>query len=418
MANDKKKLGYARLKYGEEEEIWEEESDASRENKKKKTVPPRVQLLRRVGCILLAAVLVVALWMNRDSTFFHSLGDWFHTRLVGLDTGGGYPTAITGTQVLPTNIMSTDGMAVTLSDTALTIQNATAKTVVSRQHSFSEPRMCAAGGRWLVYNLGGTGYRVESISKTVLTGSTGGNIQAAAIAPSGRFALVTQTADNASRLTVYMANGEVQYTYSFYDAYITAVALNGDGTRGVVATASTNGGALAGTLYLLDFSREDAVTQADAGDNLVLFLHWGDNGVVTAVGDTAALYGRAADFTFETLAYESAVLAACSAEGSTVCLALEGGETPELVLLGGQAPVRAALPAPASSCSVFGGSAAALADGLALVVDTATGELLAQADVGRGVQAVAMSSESTAYVLGISQIRFFDFEEQELHAAR
>jgi hypothetical protein len=78
-----------------------------------------------------------------------------------MDTGSGYPTSITGTQVLPTNLLACDGMAVTLSDTSLTVQNTTAKRVFSRQHSFSQPRMCEAGGRWLVYNLGGTGYRVE-----------------------------------------------------------------------------------------------------------------------------------------------------------------------------------------------------------------------------------------------------------------
>lgn len=413
MAKRERNLGYARLKYGPEEEIWEDAEIEASQNKKKKEVPPRKRLLRRVVCILLAAVLVVALWMNRDSSFFRNIGDWFHTRLVGMDIGGGYPTAITGTQVLPTNLMSTDGMAVTLSDTSLTIQNVTAKRVASRQHSFSEPRMCAAGGRWLVYNLGGTGYRVESVSKTELTGTADGNILAAAIASSGRFALVTQTSDNASRLTVYMANGEVQYTYSFYDAYITAVTLNGDGTKGVVATASTRGGALAGTLYLLDFSKEDAAATFDAGDNLVLFLHWGDNGTVTAVGDTAALYGSAADFTFETLAYGNASLCTYNAAQSTVCVALQGGYSPEMVILGGESPVHVELEQPAICCSVFGGSAAALTDGTVTVVDTATGETLATADVGRGARAFAMSSESTAYVLGVSDIRLYDFDKAE-----
>ena len=407
---EKKDTGYARLKYGAEEEIWEEEEERVSPHKKKKAPLTRAGRLRRVVCILVAAMLVVALWMNRDSMWMDNIGNWLHTRLVGMGVGDGYPTAITGTQVLPTNLQSGEGMAVTLSDTSFTVQNATARQVISRQHSFSQPRMCTAGGRWLVYNLGATGYRMETVSRTELTGTADGTIQTAAVAASGRFALVTQAGDNASRLTVYMANGEKQYTYSFYDAYITAIALNRDGTRGVMAAVSTRGGALMTTLYLLDFSKEDAVAAFDAGDNLVMFLHWGDNGVVTAVGDTAALYGSAAEFTFAQFAYGSASLCAYAAGESTVCIALQGGESPETVVLGKGEPVRVALEEKAVSCSVYGGTGAVLSAGNVIAFDLSTGERLAQAAVGRDARAVALSSESTAYVLGVSDIRFCDLD--------
>ncbi len=412
MATKDRKTGYARLKYGEEEEIWEEADSEELQPKTKRSLSPRKRALVRTICVLLVAVLAVALWLGRDSTFFTNIGDWFHTRLVGMDTGSGYPTSITGTQVLPTNLLACDGMAVTLSDTSLTVQNATAKRVFSRQHSFSQPRMCEAGGRWLVYNLGGTGYRVETISKTVLTGTAEGDIQAVALAPNGRFALVTQTSDNASRLTVYMANGEVQYTYSFYDALITAVTLNNNGTRGVVSTVSTENGALSGTLYLLDFSKEQAEATFRAGDNLVLFLHWADNGSLMAVGDTAALYGSVSDFTFKNFEYGSASLCAYAAGENLVCLGLKGSAAPEAVFLGGEEPVRAELEEPPVSCSLFGGNAAVLTEERLMVLDTATGELLSVSEAERGARAVAMSSESTAYLLGVSDIRFCDFDSQ------
>lgn len=68
--------------------------------------------------------------------------------------------------------------------------------------------------------------------------------------------LATQGEGNASKLTVYLQNGEVQYTYAFYDSYISAVTLSRDGTQGVVSTVSTNNGAMQSVLHLFDFSKE------------------------------------------------------------------------------------------------------------------------------------------------------------------
>ena len=45
-----------------------------------------------------------------------------------------------------------------------------------------------------------------------------------------------------------------------------------------------------------------------------------------------------------------------------------------------------------------------------IAFDLSTGERLAQAAVGRDARAVALSSESTAYVLGVSDIRFCDLD--------
>lgn len=407
----KEKTGFARLKYGADEEIWEEE--APPEPKKKKKSRPWL----RVVVILVAAVLVVGLWMARDSALMGRFGDWVTTRMAGLQAGDGYPARITGSQVLPTNLRTADGMAVTLSDTALTVMNSTASPIISRQHSFSNPRMCMASGRYFVYNLGGTGYRMETISKTVLTGTAEGNIQCAALAQSGRFALATQGTGNASKLTVYLENGEVQYTYSFYDSYISAIALSRDGAKGVVSAVTTKNGAMHSVLYLFDFSKEAPVANIEIENNLILFLHWGDNDAITAVGDTGVYYGTAPAFerdaatAFTSMTYDGASLAAYTAQGSEACVVLYDGETSTVLCIDGvNASVQVELEGKAVSCSLYGHSAAVLCGSEVTVLDTATGEKLASADVGRDAHAVALSSSSTGYVLGINEVKTVDFK--------
>ena len=93
-----------------------------------------------------------------------------------------------------------------------------------------------------------------------------------------------------------------------------------------------------------------------------------------------------------------------------MCIALQGGESPETVVLGKGEPVRVALEEKAVSCSVYGGTGAVLSAGNVIAFDLSTGERLAQAAVGRDARAVALSSESTAYVLGVSDIRFCDLD--------
>lgn len=412
----KEKTGFARLKYGADEEIWEEEEEiASKPRKNKKKPRPFV----RAAAVLVLAAAVVGIWMARDSLLMGQMGDWFQTRIAGFQVGDGYPTRITGSQVLPTNLRSADGMAVTLSDTALTVLNTTAKPVFSRQHSFSNPRMYLESGRYFLYNLGGTGYRMETVSKTQLSGTADGNIQCAALADNGRFALATQGSGNASKLTVYLENGEVQYTYSFYDSYISAVDLSRDGTRGVVSVVTTNNGAMRSVLYLFDFSKEQPVAAANAENNLILFLHWGDNDAVTAIGDTAVLYGSVSAFSqnpesaFSSKAYEGAGLTACSMQESTACLVLYDGEYSTVLCLDGVSePVQVRLEGRAVSCSQYADSLAVLCGGQAVVLDTATGERLASAPVGNDAHAIALSSSSTAYLLGISDLKMIDFKAE------
>ncbi len=57
------------------------------------------------------------------------------------------------------------------------------------------------------------------------------------------------------------------------------------------------------------------------------------------------------------------------------------------------------------SVSVYGGTAGVLAGGEAVFFDYSTGKELGRADAGGDAKALALSSESAAYVLGVSEVR-------------
>ena len=188
----------------------------------------------RVILVLLAAVAGLVLWVNRANLTPENILDWVQEQVVGMGVGDGYPAAITGSVVSPKNFASSSGEAVMVSDTHLTVLNGTGKEVASRQHSFSEPVMKTNGSRTLIYNLGGTGYQVESRTKTVEKKNTEGNIFAGALSEDGHYAFATQAEGYCGELTAYKPDGTAKFQYWFADYYPTSVALDPSGSHAAV----------------------------------------------------------------------------------------------------------------------------------------------------------------------------------------
>ena len=214
----------ATIEYGEEEA-------AAGEQKKARQVP---KALYRVAVVLLVLVLGLAIWVNRGNLTPQNICNWIQVQITGTGEGDGYPVAITGSSVSEGNFLSAEGNAVALSDTALTILGPSGQELFSQRHSYNQPILKAASGQYLLYNQNSTGYMVVSGTQLHLESSTEQDILAGAIAPNGRFALATQGADGATDVTVYLATGEEQFTYSFAQDYVTALALNADGTWAMV----------------------------------------------------------------------------------------------------------------------------------------------------------------------------------------
>lgn len=133
-----------------EEGLSEEpEEPEDRERLKKMKVPKAVY---RVGIILLALILGLALWLNRDSLQPERILNWVKLQFVGTGQGDGFPLPITGSTVSASNFTACDGNAFVLSDTALSAVSPSGKTVLSLRHSLNQPVLRSAYGKTLLYN--------------------------------------------------------------------------------------------------------------------------------------------------------------------------------------------------------------------------------------------------------------------------
>ena len=211
----------------------------------------------KIIAVLLAAALLLVVLENRENLTPGNIGNWIRTKAVGFGFGDGYPTDLTGSTADPGNFGAFDGNAYVVSDTALTVMNSSAKELFSVRHSYNNPAVSVSGGRYLLYNAGGTGYQVATASGVELEDVSESDITVAEMSESGKFALALQPADYAAELNVYMSNGTLQYNYKFADTYISAIALNRDGTRGAVASVTSKSGELLSRITVLDFSKEE-----------------------------------------------------------------------------------------------------------------------------------------------------------------
>lgn len=363
----------------------------------------------RVALVLLVVVLGLAIWLNRESLTPENLWNWIQLQVRGSGEGDGYPVSITGSSVAEGNFLAQDGNAVVLSDTALTVLGPSGQELASIRHSFNQPLLKHAGEVYLLYNQGGTGYMVVQGTETVLEGTAETDILAGAVASDGRFALATHGEDGASQLTVYLSSGREQFTYRFSRDYVTALAFNGDGTRGLACTVRSESGELVSKVTVFDFNQADPLAEYESRNNLLLGAGWGENGVLYAVGDTALLRAQASNLSFSEYDYQGRRPTAYLLEGSRFYLSLSAyehaGPSTLLAFRGLEEPLEMQAQDRILSLSASGGNVGALVDGELVVFDASTGQELARAQAGSDAKSVALTSESAAYVLGVSEVR-------------
>lgn len=388
-------------------EYEDDEAEAEGEKRLKKMKVPKA--VYRVGIILLLLVLALALWLNRDRLNPESVTEWIKLQFVGAEEGDGFPVSVTGSVVSASNFTSYGGNAMILSDTSLVMLDDSGRELLSLRHSLNEPVMRSASGKTLLYNAGSTGYLVLSGTDTAVSGNAEREIISGAVTQGGRFALGLQGSDGASDLKVFQKDGSLQYEYSFAKDYITAIALNYDGTHGAVCTVRTEKGEVVSKVTVFDFNEAEPLASAETRDNLLVDVSWTEGGDLYAVGESAILLANSSDYAFAEYGYEGRKLTAYRLDQGRAFVSVSSyehaGPSTLLVFHGDEEPVRIEAGERIVSLSVSGGTAAALIDHHTVFYDYGNGVELGSVDAGSDAKSIALRNERMAYVLGVSEIR-------------
>jgi hypothetical protein len=365
----------------------------------------------RIALILLLCVLGTLGWMNRDNLAPNYVLEWIQSRVVGMGVGDGYPYSIAGTSVSPKNFLSADKNIFLASDTSLTVLNSTAKEIVSRQHSFNHPVLKLAGNRMLLYNLGGRECRLDTLTRPLHQITLEQNLVAGALARQGGYALLTEADGYCGELIAYMPDGREQSHYWFSDYYPTAVALSPDGGTAAVTCVNAANGIMQSAIYLLDLNSEKPQQPFAVFEGNMLFdVSWNGDTVVTAFGDQAAVMIDADTRKKIEYNYEGMQLTAYCSSAEMMVLGLSpyaGADDSVLVVLNrmGEKILSPTLQGTIRSVSAFGSAAAALCDSNVYFYTSSPTGLVGTVNAGGDAKAIALRDETSAYILGVSEIR-------------
>ncbi len=375
------------------EDIPLEDYEQERTNISPKAVK---KIIIAVAIALVAGLLVLA-FANRDKLSPENLSMWWSYEVLG-NGGKGYPVELVGSEVKKGNFAVNQSRVAYASDTSFVTLNSSGKEIANVQLRYSKPVMKSGENRFLTYGLGDTGYQILTYDKELYAGTAEGVIFTGDIAPNGNFCLVTEGNGFLSELYAFDRNNNRIYKYSFSEYYINSVAINSDGSGCVACGITSNNGAMRTGIYVLDFSKEEPVGKYTIENDSILDSRYISGRRIALVGENASYVVKVGEEDYASVKYEGK-LTNKSGDGRS-CTLIRYNDN-------GDVQTQIDTEKGAESFSVFKGTMAVL-DGNTIYTFNSEGNITNTCDAGTGATAVTLTSDSTAYVLSINQMRYFD----------
>ena len=277
--------------------------------------------------------------------------------------------------------------------------------------------MKSSGNRFLTYGIGTTGYQIQDFDGMLYSGEAEGAIYTADISSNGVYGIVTEGSGYLSVLYVFNSNNNRIYKYSFSEYYINSISLNSDGSGCVACGITSDNGAVKTGVYVLDFTKEEPVSQYSInGDTIVDSDYLNDNRIVL-VGQSSSYVIKRGEENYVTVEYDSKTLAnyCFNPDTNSFALALSksgDGRSCAIEIYNDNGEKTSSIDTDygAESISLYKGTVAIL-DGNTAYGFNSEGTQLYSCDTGTGSKRLILTSDNTAYVLSVNQVRFFDLSK-------
>lgn len=246
----------------------------------------RMRRIRRtVICVVLLAG-IMAYFAGLYGASLALLGDVFDSVSIALTPGQSYPAALNVPGFTQARTLAGGFAAVGEQD--LVIQSARGAVVRRIQHGYARPCITTGNNRVCIYNRAGTGLRVESRSRTLFENQFENPILLCAMSPNGSLAVFTK-----SRLLVY--DPMFVDVFDFYTSDLpTAMAFASDNRQVALGCPYAEGGALGGTVYLLNTGSDKPQATIRNTEGVPLQIQYLSRQSVLVIYDTfAAVYDTA-----------------------------------------------------------------------------------------------------------------------------
>lgn len=234
------------------------ETDMRRARRKKRTK----RAAKNISFVLGVIIIFGLVYLSRSAwiDFFDGILDRHQATVQndGLLAGGNYPIDIS--KKTHTKIGSISKNWTLFADTTFYVYDSSGDIIYSEQAPYSNPIVCEAGKRALVYDQGGYSFTVCGPRDKIYSKRLSNQILLGTVGSDGNVAIVTADEKYVSYLTIYDKGGSEIYHWAD-GTMITAVALSSNGKSCLVSCSYARGGSYKSVVTGINFNSTEEYMQ-------------------------------------------------------------------------------------------------------------------------------------------------------------
>ena len=172
-----------------------------------------------------------------------------------------------------------------LNDSSYTvIDSDDAQEYIKDEHGYANPIIKTSGGYSVIYDQGGTVYRLDSQKETVYENSAEGEILCADVADTGTVAVVSVSGVHKSRICVCGKSFSEKMNFEISGGYVTAAAIDDRGRNVAFVVMNSENAEIKSTLYTMSVKDAEPRAKFEYTGSSVLDIHF-SSGYLYVVGN-------------------------------------------------------------------------------------------------------------------------------------
>lgn len=249
------------------------------------------KVIQQTFWMLFLTITILVLYQRRDSWLpkLETIGIHHENHRQGSigESIENFPLYINGGSEYDADAVS--GKLVILSDSYLHVYETDGELLSSRQHTYGSAMMQTSGEYILIYENGGTHFRLETVSKTHFEKNLSDPIIFGRISENGQIILVTSAKNCVCKMFVFNQKGQQIYERDCVDRLIDALFYPDDSGCFVVSMEGVNG-SIQSTVHSYSFTQKRDIWVSQPLDMTVFSIYNTVDGSVFALGDTQCCY--------------------------------------------------------------------------------------------------------------------------------
>lgn len=386
------------------------DSDDMIEKRKRRS---KLRVFRNFVIFLLIAAFCGYLYVQRDAWIpkLEGIGSRYEsvTQNDGTLAEGNFPLTISGGTGYQADLV--DDTLFLLHDAYLDLYSLHGDSRDTRQHAYQNAMMRSSGKYTLLFESGGTSFRLDSKRKNIYSKSVDDDIISGTISENGNVALITESGSYACTILVYDNTGKRIYQRNCIE-HVIDVTFHEDNDGCCFTSINVENGVLKSTVTSVLFHQVDTQWTSLPLDTLVVQSGFSTDGTLCVVGNTACAYYSSNGEMLGTYNYNGTLVSADLENGRAALIIQDDQKrSTSLVLLDQSvsSPAEISLDAAAETVRVFDGDAIVMSPGNITSYDF-SGTPLATVSL-EGSYTSFIKQDGYLFLMGYDQIDRVDFKE-------